>query len=90
MDNEKLKEAVEQAFAKVAGTTPKLHKNVLGDKWKYINAVLPLISPPMVLSEEEIENIGRQHFPMTGIGSGLISFAKAISQATVDKGGGKK
>ena len=30
---------IELVFANVAGSTPERHKNVLGDKWKYINAV---------------------------------------------------
>lgn len=30
---------VEQIFADVAGLTPEKHKNVLGDKRKYINAI---------------------------------------------------
>ena len=30
---------IEQIFADVAGLPKKQHKNVIGDKWKYINAI---------------------------------------------------
>ena len=39
-DEQELKDIIEQTFAEVAGLSIKEHKNVLGDKWKYINAVI--------------------------------------------------
>ena len=38
-----LKHEVEKVFASVAKLEPEEHKNVLGDKWKFINAVVTFI-----------------------------------------------
>jgi hypothetical protein len=38
-DIEKLKGIIEKAMADAAHLAPVQHKNVLGDKWKFINAI---------------------------------------------------
>ena len=43
--NMKPKNSVEEIFAEAAGLTPEQHKNVLGDKWKYINAINEKLIP---------------------------------------------
>ena len=50
---DKLVKGIEKVFANVAGLEPSEHKNVLGDKWKFINSMATFIR------DREAERRGR-------------------------------
>jgi len=47
------KQVIEEIFAEVAGSTPEKHKNELGDKWKYIDAIHDKLIPTIQKAERE-------------------------------------
>ena len=59
LDKAMLTKEIEKVFARVAKLTPEEHKNVLGDKWKYINATVEYISAKAIpiIAEAERERI---------------------------------
>lgn len=52
-----IQNGVEAVFAKVANLTPKEHKNVIGNKWKYINAVVDFIERIEALYQGDEEGL---------------------------------
>lgn len=64
--SDKLLQEVERVFANVARLEPKAHKNVLGDKWKFINAIVAFIKDREAKAKQHYEQ-GRKQGRSEGI-----------------------
>lgn len=61
-ESRSLTDKVEQIFAEVAESTPEQHKNVIGDKWKFINPVVELFDQELkLLNQQWIEEIEKYY-----------------------------